>query len=152
VTAAACRPSQVKVALAHVVVGLGHVGGFLGFTNISSATCRLAGWPNVAGIEPDGAVSVARHALRIAFGPDNLTGAPVIVLKPGASAVAAFAGSDVAGLSGRCPPAYRYLRVTPPGMTITVQLSAWLADFGQYMPSCFGLRVLPLRPSTVMGQ
>lgn len=109
-TAGACGPSQVKVALASIVVGLGNVGGFLSFTNVSGATCQLAGWPNLVGIEPDGAVSVARHLLRTAFGPEDLTRAPVVVLKPGTSALAALHGTDLAvGSSDRCPPAFRPL-------------------------------------------
>lgn len=150
-TAPACGPSQLKVALAHVIVGLGTVGGYFSFTNVSGNTCQLTGWPDVAGIEPDGSASVARDVLSTAFGPQHLTGAPVVVLKPGATADGAFHGTDVQLSSGPCPPPYRYFRVAPPGMTLTIQMSAWLASFGQYMPACGGLQVLPLLPSTAFG-
>ncbi len=150
-TAVACGVSQLRVALAHVIVGLGSVGGYFSFTNVSGRTCRLTGWPDVAGIEPDGSATVARDVLSTTFGPQHLTSPPVVVLKPGAAADGAFHGTDVQLSSGPCPPPYRYFRVAAPGTTRTIQLSAWLASFGQYMPACGGLQVLPLLPSTVLG-
>lgn len=105
-----------------------------------------------------GATTVARHANALLSFP-AIPGVPTVTLDPGASAFAAYAGGDnPGGSSTSCPPSYRTLRVTPPGSTRSVSLSAWNAWFGHDLPVCVGIEVtmvvpaasvpelLPLRP------
>jgi hypothetical protein len=63
-------------------------------------------------------------------------GVPVVRLRHGQTAVAAFTAGDHGLTSAPCPPPYRQLHVTPPGNTDSVVLSAWIAYYGQYLPAC----------------
>ncbi len=143
-----CKASQLKIALTHSAVAAGNIGGYLGFTNTSGSACRLTGWPILVGVTASGSTSRAATVLTTMFGPFGLKAAPVVTLKPRALAEAAFQGSDVPKSDSVCPPSYRYLRVTPPGSTSTVQLSAFLPTLGTYMPACrTPIVVSPVVPS-----
>jgi hypothetical protein len=109
-------------------VAAGTVGGYIGFTNLASASCRLTGWPTVIAVPAAGPSARALHRRSTMFGPrPNIAGIPVVTLRHGEHADAVFTGSDVAGPgTTTCPPSYRHLRVTPPGSSRSVLLSAWL--------------------------
>jgi len=63
----------------------------------------------------------------------------------------AFAGSDTAtaGHTG-CPPPYRRLRVTPPGSSRSVVLSAWLPTLDAYLPACSRIVVTMVVPASAL--
>lgn len=112
----------------------GTIGGRIGFTNLGSRPCRLHGWPVVVAINAAGQSHTAVDRLTTMFGP-NLKAAPVVVLKPRATAEAVFTGGDHS-ISGTCPPAYRRLRVTPPGRSQAVTIRAWIPYDAHYLPAC----------------
>jgi hypothetical protein len=86
------------------------------------------------------------------FGPrPNIAGIPVVALRHGEQADAVFTGSDVAGPgTTTCPPSYRHLRVTPPGSSRSVLLSAWLPYLDAYLPACGPIEVSMVVPASAL--
>jgi hypothetical protein len=81
----------------------------LDFTNVSRASCTLAGYPEVAAYRGDG-VQVGAAA-----GADLSAAARRVLLRPGQTAHAAL---DAAGPAARCAPVHATgLRVVTPGQT-----------------------------------
>jgi hypothetical protein len=123
---------------------LGTVGGYLAFTN-RAATCTLRGWATLTALGP-GVTTTADHVHTTMFGPwvggtgKPVTGTPLVLLRRGQTAVAAFTASDAypEGQT-RCPPSFRRLRVTPPGNAASVEISSWIAYYGRELPSCTGI-------------
>ena len=69
-------------------------------------------------------------------------GVPTVTLRHGQTAVAAFTTNDIGpGPTGACPPPYRQLRVTPPGSAISARVSAWIAYYDHFLPSCTRIEV-----------
>jgi len=122
--------------------GLGHAGGIIGFTNRSSTTCRLTGWPTLVALSNTGRTATALHEAGELQGhlmPEHprIPALPSVILRPGQRADAVFGGTDNPDLHGtRCRSFIRYLRVTPPGNAHSVVLSAWIGWLGGYLPAC----------------
>lgn len=129
-----CETSQLKITMPWSGAAAGTIGGRIGFTNIGSRPCRLHGWPVVVAINAAGQSRIAVDRLTTMFGP-TLKAAPVVVLKPHATAEAVFTGGDHS-ISGTCPTPYRRLRVTPPGNTQAVTIRAWIPYYAHYLPAC----------------
>ena len=135
-----CTTSHLYIWVTHSGAALGTVGGYLAFTNRGS-TCVLRGWPTLTAVGPGG----TRTAVRVRetmFGPQpTVKGVPVVRLRHGWTAVAAFTAGDNGATSARCGPDYRTLRVTPPGNTQNATVSAWIAYYDHLLPSCTGIEV-----------
>ena len=135
---AACATTQLKVGLTNTGALGGQAGGYLRFTNDGATACRMHGWPVVVAVTAAGQATTLRHAQSTMYGawqaPASL---PVLNLKPGQSAYAVVAASDhPAGSAGNCPAPYVRLRVSPPGRSGRVVVSAWLPGTGAYLPAC----------------
>jgi Protein of unknown function (DUF4232) len=135
---AACATTQLKVGITNTGALGGQAGGYLRFTNDGTATCRMHGWPLVVALTAAGHATTLRRAQSTMYGawqaPASL---PVLKLKPGESAYAVVAASDhPAGSAGHCPAPYVRLRVSPPGGSGSVTVSAWLPGARSYLPSC----------------
>lgn len=133
-----CTTSQLKIGLVGSFAGLGESGGYIGFTNRASTRCRLTGWPTLVVLTRAGASTATQHVRSTQFGPNPLMkGVPVVTLRHGERAEAVFVAGDNPGPGKTtCPPSYRYLRVTPPGNSHSVLLSAWLPYLDGYLPAC----------------
>ena len=80
-----------------------------------------------------------------------MRGVPVVSLRRGQTAVAAFTAGDNPGPGGtRCPPSFRKLRVTPPGNVASAVISAWIVWYGRELPSCTGIEVSMVVPGADM--
>jgi Domain of unknown function (DUF4232) len=151
-----CTTAQLRVRVTHSGAAAGTVGGYLAFTNRDSSPCRLSGWPTLVALRP-GASATATHVHATMFGPyvggtgSYVRGVPVVRLRPGQTAVAAFTGGDNPG-PGRttCPPPYRRFRVTPPGNVASADTRAWITGLGQNMPSCTRIEVSMVVPASDM--
>ena len=134
----ACVTSQLKISLTNTSALAGQAGGYLKFTNNSGTPCRMTGWPAVTGLTAKGQATHLRHLQLSMFGAWHYSAPPpVVALQPGDSAYAIVAADDKpAGSSTRCPASYTRLRVSPPGDSGSVTISAWLPDAGSYLPSC----------------
>ena len=135
---AACATTQLKVGITNTGALGGQAGGYLRFTNDGATACRMHGWPVVVALTAAGQATTLRHAQSTMYGawqaPASL---PVLKLKPGESAYAVVAASDhPAGSAGNCPAPYVRLRVSPPGRSGSVVVSAWLPGTGAYLPAC----------------
>jgi hypothetical protein len=135
---AACATTQLKVGITHTGALGGQAGGYLRFTNDGTTACRMHGWPVVVAVTAAGKATTLRHARSTMYGawqaPVPL---PVVKLEPGESAYAVVAASDhPAGSAGTCPGPYVRLRVSPPGGSGSVAVSAWLPGARSYLPSC----------------
>jgi hypothetical protein len=136
-----CTTAALAVAIVHTEAAGGNVGGYLSFTNRGQAPCQLVGWPEVVGIREGISGSSAIHVQTTTWGP-HVNGQPVVTLSPGEHADAAFAAGDNPGPNATaCPAAYDSLRVTPPGNTQPVVVSAWLSYANAYLPSCTSISV-----------
>lgn len=140
VPALACTADQLEVTSVGPAAGLGTVSAWLRFTNASDRRCSLRGWPTLVGVLRSGATSVARRSnvpltLPVDIGPQAVT------LGPGDSALAEYESSDnPVGTATTCQ-SYRTLRVTAPGTSRAVTLSAWNAWLGGNLPACIGIEV-----------
>ena len=134
----ACVTSQLKISLTNTGALAGQAGGYLKFTNKSGTPCRMTGWPAVTGLTASGQATRLRHLQLSMFGAWHYSAPlPVVALQPGDSAYAIVAADDKpAGSSTRCPASYTRLRVSPPGDSGSVTISAWLPGAGSYLPSC----------------
>ena len=134
----ACVTSQLKVSLSNTGALGGQAGGYLTFTNDSRTPCRMSGWPVVTGLTAAGTATLLRHAQSTMFGAWHYTAPPpVVTLQPGDSAYAVVAAGDQpAGNNAHCPAPYVRLRVSPPGDSGHVTVSAWLPGAGSYLPAC----------------
>jgi hypothetical protein len=134
----ACATSQLKVSLTNTTAQAGQAGGYLKFTNDSGTPCRMSGWPAVVGLTATGQAARLRHMQSSMFGAWHYTAPPpVVTLHPGDSAYAIVAAADKpAGGSNRCPAPYVRLRVSPPGDSGSVTISAWLPGAASYLPAC----------------
>jgi hypothetical protein len=133
-----CVASQLKVSISDSGALAGQAGGYLRFTDDSRTPCRMTGWPVVTGLTAAGTATLLRHAQSTMFGawhyPASL---PVVTLQPGDSAYAVVVADDQpAGGQGRCPAPYVRLRISPPGGSGSVVISAWLPGAGSYLPAC----------------
>ncbi len=141
----ACAASQLKVTISDSGALAGQAGGYLRFTNESRTPCRMSGWPVVTGLTAAGTATPLRHAQSTMFGAWRYTApSPVVTLHPGDSAYAVVAADDKpAGDSARCPAPYVRLRVSPPGGSGSVVISAWLPGAGSYLPACASVNGSP---------
>jgi hypothetical protein len=107
-----CYVGDLAAGLHGSQAGLGNRGFFLTLTNVSDASCRLAGYPRL------GLRDAAGRALRSITRPgptyfDPDPGRRLIVLSPGET-VSADVAFGVAGSPGNSVLA-SYLEITPPG-------------------------------------
>jgi hypothetical protein len=137
-SAAACVTSELKISLTNTGALAGQAGGYLKFTNDSGTQCRMSGWPVVIGLTAAGQATRLGRLRSSMFGAWHYTSPPpVITLQPGNSAYAIVAADDKpAGNSSRCPAPYARLRVSPPGDSGNVTISAWLPGAVSYLPAC----------------
>jgi hypothetical protein len=137
-TVGACVTSELKISLTDTSALAGQAGGYLKFTNDSSTPCRMSGWPAVIGLTATGQATRLRRMQSSMFGAWHYTAPPpVVTLQPGDSAYAIVAADDKpAGDNTRCPAPYVRLRVSPPGGSGDVTLSAWLPGAASYLPTC----------------
>jgi len=134
-----CQTSQLKIAIGPTGAVAGMSGGDLEFTNTSSTACRLAGWPQLVGLTSSGTSQAAIQVHSTEFGPFNSGNVSALSIGAGATAGVAF----VVG-ANNCAGTYRTLRVTPPGNTQSVMVSAWLPQVQTYLPACAPINVSPL--------
>jgi hypothetical protein len=150
-----CRTAQLHVWVTRTGAAAGTVGGYLAFTNRGAIACRLSGWPTLTALRPGASTTAVRvHATM--FGPyvggtgPLVRGVPVVRLRYGQTAVAAFTTGDHGPTSAPCPPPYRQLRITPPGNAASAMVPAWIAWYGQDLPSCMGIEVSMVVPASDM--
>jgi len=134
----ACVTAQLKIGLTNTGALAGQAGGYLKFTNDSRTPCRMSGWPAVTGLTATGQATRLRRMQSSMFGAWHYSAPPpVVTLQPGDSAYAIVAADDKpAGGNARCPAPYARLRVSPPGNSGHVTISAWLPGAVSYLPSC----------------
>jgi hypothetical protein len=134
----ACVTSQLKISLTNTSALAGQAGGYLKFTNNSGTPCRMTGWPAVTGLTAKGQATRLRHLQSSMFGAWHYSAPPpVVALQPGDSAYAIVAADDKpAGSSSHCPAPYARLRISAPGDSGNVTISAWLPGASTYLPSC----------------
>ena len=98
----------------------------------------MSGWPAVITLTATGHATRLRHMQSSMFGAWHYTSPPpAVTLQPGDSAYAIVAADDEpAGGNTRCPAPYVRLRVSPPGDSGTVTISAWLPGAVSCLPAC----------------
>ena len=134
----ACVTSQLKISIIDTGALAGQAGGSLRFSNDGRTRCRMSEWPAVTGLTATGKATRLRNLQSTMFGAWHYTApAPVVTLQPGDSAYAVVAADDhPAAGSSHCPAPYVLLRVSPPGGSGSVTISARLPGASSYLPSC----------------
>lgn len=118
----------------------GHTGVLLSFTNHSSTSCTLFGYPGAAGLNASGAqIQQATRTLDGFLAGCRCTTPPTVLLAPGASA-AAVAEGNVG--EGNCDT-FSALLVTPPNTSTSVKVAL--------VPHSCGFTVHPVIPSASVG-
>jgi hypothetical protein len=135
---ASCTTGQLSITLTNTGALAGQAGGYLKFTNDASTTCRITGWPTVAGLTAAGRATTFRQARSTMYGAWQYAAPlPVVTLRHGDSAYAVVAADDnPAGTQSSCPSPDVRLRVAAPGSQRTVTISAWLPGARTYLPTC----------------
>ena len=148
----ACATSRLKISLTNTGALAGQAGGYLKFTNSSGTPCRMSGWPAVIALKATGQATRLRHLQSSMFGAWHYTAPPpVLTLQPGDSAYAIVAADDrPAGDNSRCPAPYARLRVSPPGDSGHVVISAWLPGAATYLPACPSVTGSPTAGTSTM--
>jgi Protein of unknown function (DUF4232) len=136
-----CRAADLTLSVGGSGVAAGTWSALLVFTNRSSVTCDLTGYPTLLGVGNSGSTTRATEVSDYMNGL-MAPGSPRVSVAPGAKAGVIVAGSDGAG----CPPPYQELRVTPPGGGDPLTVAAHLEALSANMPSCGGLRVSAVHP------
>jgi len=134
----ACVTAELKISIIDTGALAGQAGGYLKFTNDSRTLCHMSSWPVVTGLTATGRATRLRSLQSTMFGAWHYTAPPpVVALRPGDSAYAIVAADDhPAGASTHCPAPYVRLRVSPPGDSGSVTISARLPGAESYLPSC----------------
>ena len=134
----ACVTAQLKISIIDTGALAGQAGGYLKFTNDSQTPCHMSGWPVVIGLTAAGKTTPLRHLQSTMFGAWHYSAPPpAVTLGPGDSAYAVVAADDQpVGGNTRCPAPYVRLRVSPPGDSGNVTISAWLPGASSYLPAC----------------
>jgi hypothetical protein len=147
-----CGAQQLAISLVRTGAVMGQEGGLLRFENVSSSSCRIAGWPRVAAVEAGGRTvpsARATHGTMLYGGWPAGRPVPTVRLPRGASAYAVLAGGDTpvgASPPPSCPTARR-LVVTAPNTDRATTLSGWLPNDATNLPLCDrSTRVSPLLP------
>jgi hypothetical protein len=105
----------------------------------------MTGWPGVAGITSSGTASPATNRADAMDGL-NATGTPRVTLQPGGKAGIDISGTDNAAGGGNCPAPYRQLRVSAPGDSTAVTVTATTSALSTGLPSCSRLAASPIHP------
>lgn len=145
-----CQTAQLKIAMGHTFAGLGTSGENVRFINTSTATCQLHGWPKLIAQTAGAAHVQAVDRPGQGFADVQEGGVPTVILKPGRRADALFEAADGSPSGVPCGPSYRTLRITPPGNTKGVTISAWIRYLGGFLPSCSAISLSPVLPSAAV--
>jgi hypothetical protein len=154
-----CQTTQLSIRMVRSGAGLGAASGVLAFTNRSSARCELQSWPTLLMVTAAGQVSRAKDAAGLSF-PTNFLGTPTVAIRPGGKAYAVFQGADgpetIEEPDGKqrttpCGSPFHVLKITPPGNTVSISISAWIAYLGAYLPACGTIAVSPMMPASSLG-
>jgi len=140
----ACTTTELRVSLTYTGALGGQAGGYLKFTNGSSTTCQIEGWPAVIALTASGQATTLKHAQSTMYGAWRVPAPlPVVKLQPGDSAYAVVAADDQPAGAASCPAPYVRLRVSPPGGSSSVVISAWLPGAGTDLPACAAVNGSP---------
>lgn len=140
------------IRMGHSQAAGGTAGADIEFINRSTRVCKLHGWPRLIAETAAGSSAPARDWPASDFagfavgGISDRVGVPTVILKPNRRADAVFAAADARGIRP-CRRPYHTLRVTPPGNTQSVTISAWIWYLGRFLPSCSQIRLSPVLPS-----
>jgi hypothetical protein len=138
-----CQTSQLAITTTNSGAAGGMVGVYLRFINRGNRACSLHGWPTVTGVTASGATTTARND-PVGYLPFPDTPIQTVSLMPGDDAFAALSGGDNSGSAAACPPSYHTFRVTPPGSTQSVVLSAFNIGLNHDFTACVGLVASPI--------
>jgi hypothetical protein len=143
-TGSRCQNGQLSVVPLSGGIGAGNAQQIVGFTNISSTTCTLTGFPGVAALDQQG--SQVAQAER--FTGDQAPPVNTVTLAQGQTASAIVSGTAIStGTATTCPYYAPSLLVTPPDLTRSVGVALTGSNFGSRgFPGCGVLRVSPVVP------
>jgi hypothetical protein len=142
-----CQTPQLQIRRGYSSAGLGSTGAYVEFINRSGTPCEMHGWPTLVAQTPGHGSSRAQHLPGSTFTDVTIRGVPTVTLAPDQRADAVFSASDGDTANNKpCGHSYRTLRITPPGNTHSVTISAWIPYLGRYLPRCAPIRLSPVLP------
>jgi hypothetical protein len=127
---AACTGSEIKVNVGQSSAGMSHDALPLVFTNVSSQSCTMQGYPGAAIMRGSTVVLNSTRSLNGYVGDERqLSSAPLVTLAPGATASAMLEWVVDAGETCYTSGSGT-LEVTPPNTTSTTGLTSLTAGSG----------------------
>jgi Protein of unknown function (DUF4232) len=141
----ACTGSEIKVTLGQSSAAMSHDGYAVVFTNTSSRTCTMQGYPGAAIMNGSTVLVNATRTLNGYIGDQQqLSSAPLVTLAPGFKASAML--ESLANAGETCyASGTGTLEVTPPNTTTTTSLTSLTVGSGGV---CSGFEVHPVVPGT----
>jgi Domain of unknown function (DUF4232) len=145
---ATCRLANLKVTTGEGDAGSGHWSLPLVFRNTGTATCRLRGYPGVAGLDATGAQATQARRTPSGYlgGVTDPASLPVVDLAPGATGSALLEGASHPDTAAG-GPCFQYpaLLVTSPDETHSVRVD-------QTVTTCTDLQIHPVVPGDTGSQ
>ena len=124
-----CQSSQLSAHPAFAGVGTGNVGQVVTFTNTSSSTCTLYGYPGLQMLDGSGRPIPTQVHRGQSYAVPQLP-VRLVTLRPGAPASFEAGYEDGTGFSGvRCPSATT-VEITPPGAYRPITIKWALNPYG----------------------
>lgn len=143
-TSSSCTTTQLQVSLTNTGALGGQAGGYLRFTNDGTTACQIEGWPAVVALTASGQATTLKHAQSTMYGAWHVPAPlPVLKLQPGESAYAVVAADDQPAGTASCAAPYVRLRVSPPGSSSSVVISAYLPGARTDLPACAAVNGSP---------
>lgn len=137
-----CTGAQIHQSYQGAGAALGHEGDILVFTNTSSSTCTLTGYPGATvSYSNGGHWDAARVLSGYLGGAQGDSAPPLVTLAPGAAASSVLMWTDVGDPSAACHSSnYTELLTTTPNTQSTVTYHGTF--------TCENLQVTPVVPGT----
>jgi hypothetical protein len=141
----ACQDSALNVAVVAGDTGPGTWRALIGFTNISTDSCTIGGYPNVVAANQIGAAATGNANPADSPASSSYPPGDLITLAPGEQANAEIFGADI-DAGGKSCPQYEWLRVTAPNGHLTWEISSFIPSGDRYAAVCGTFSVSALYP------
>ncbi|MGH9070319.1 MAG: DUF4232 domain-containing protein [Acidimicrobiales bacterium] len=142
-----CMVSQLSVSSGRSNAGTGHIGQVFTFTNTSSATCTMYGYPGLGMLNSSGQ-AITTNVLRtpsVVVQPETPT---TVSLAPGKQASFLLGYEDQTGFGNSTCPSSASLEITPPNDYSHLVVPAQIAAYGPSIGQCGAINVSPIYPGS----
>jgi hypothetical protein len=140
-----CGASQLGVKAGLVYAAMGSLNQVITFTNTSTATCTLYGYPGLLMLGSSGQVipTTVRRTASVVILPETPT---TVTLPPGHKASFTLGYQDQTGYGNSICPTSADLEVTPPNAYAYLVIPDKISAYGPSLGQCGTINVSPVYP------